>query len=133
GDRPDQPIADYVGELRAGDRLSEFEVEDDDETGVLAVFALSYAALPAAAARVFRLLSLVPGPDVTTEAVAALADEAARSWTSSPPRISSPLPGRTGTPRTTCCGSMPASLPPGTTTSTPVPQPRTACTSTTCA
>lgn len=35
---------------------------------------LAYQGLPAAAARVFRLLAVHPGPDVSVAAVAALAD-----------------------------------------------------------
>ncbi|MEJ3744409.1 BTAD domain-containing putative transcriptional regulator [Actinomycetes bacterium KLBMP 9797] len=66
-------IADYVAALRAGDRLTELDVDGDEETGVRRAFDLSYRTLPADTRRVFRLLGLVPGPDVTAEAVAALA------------------------------------------------------------
>jgi DNA-binding SARP family transcriptional activator len=66
-------IADQVRELREGNPLTALEVHGDEHTAVRTAFDLSYAALPPAARRVFRLLSLVPGADVSTEAVAALA------------------------------------------------------------
>jgi transcriptional regulator with XRE-family HTH domain/tetratricopeptide (TPR) repeat protein len=71
-DQPGRPVADLVAELDR-DRLSTLEVAGDEQNAVRAAFDLSYAALPAEARRVFRLLGLVPGPDVTVEAVAALA------------------------------------------------------------
>ncbi|MBO0870155.1 MAG: tetratricopeptide repeat protein, partial [Micromonosporaceae bacterium] len=71
-DQPGRPVADLVAELDR-DRLSTLEVAGDEQNAVRVAFDLSYAALPADARRVFRLLGLVPGPDVTAEAVAALA------------------------------------------------------------
>jgi DNA-binding SARP family transcriptional activator/Tfp pilus assembly protein PilF len=70
---PHQSIAEYVARLRAGDRLTALRIEGDRQTAVSAALDLSYAALPAGARRMFRLLGLVPGPDFTAEAVAALA------------------------------------------------------------
>jgi tetratricopeptide (TPR) repeat protein len=52
------------------DRLS---IGDDPATDVRAVLSWSYRALPADAARLFRLLGVHPGPDVAAEAVASLA------------------------------------------------------------
>ncbi|WP_434443943.1 BTAD domain-containing putative transcriptional regulator [Lentzea sp. E54] len=72
-DRPAYGIDDYVGELREGNVLSALAVQGDEQTAVRAAFDLSYAALPAEARRVFRLLSLVPGTDAGTEVVATLA------------------------------------------------------------
>lgn len=46
----------------------------DDETISGSPIELAYAALPPAPQRLFRLLSLVPGPDFTPEAASALAD-----------------------------------------------------------
>lgn len=66
-------IAGYVRALREGDRLAALEVEGDEQTGVRRAFDLSYQTLHADSRRVFRLLALVPGPDVTGEAAAALA------------------------------------------------------------
>jgi len=72
-DFPDRRIADYVAELTEGNLLAALEVEGDQESAVSAAFALSYAALTPAVQRLFRLLSLVPGPDFTVDAAAVLA------------------------------------------------------------
>lgn len=66
---PHRSVADYVAAL-AADRLSSLEV--DGESAVRAAFTQSYVRLGTAAQRLFRLLGLVPGPDVTAEAAAAL-------------------------------------------------------------
>jgi tetratricopeptide (TPR) repeat protein len=71
-DRPGCGIEDYVLELREGNLLAALAVRGDEQTAVRTAFALSYAALPAEAQRLFRLLSLVSGTDVSVEAVAAL-------------------------------------------------------------
>lgn len=64
-------VADLAGRLAdADDRLAELAV---GSRRLRAVFDQSYDALPAGEQRVFRLLGLHPGEDVTTEAVAALA------------------------------------------------------------
>jgi DNA-binding SARP family transcriptional activator/tetratricopeptide (TPR) repeat protein len=80
--RPNHTIAGYTAELRTNDRLSALHVPGDEQAAVRATFDLSYTALPEAPRRLFRLLGLVPGPDVTVEAAAVLADatpeEAAR-------------------------------------------------------
>jgi DNA-binding SARP family transcriptional activator/Tfp pilus assembly protein PilF len=64
----------YVSGLATGDRLAELAVEGDEQAAVRSAFDLSYAALPADERRAFRHLGLVPGPDVSTPAVAALID-----------------------------------------------------------
>lgn len=56
----------------AGDRLDALSTSDDPATDVRTVFSWSYQHLDAAAARVFRLLSLHPGPDVSVPAAASL-------------------------------------------------------------
>jgi DNA-binding SARP family transcriptional activator/tetratricopeptide (TPR) repeat protein len=71
-DRPGRRIADQVADLRSGDRLSTLEVDGDPEAAVRAVFDVSYAALPPDTRRLFRLFGLLPGPDATVEAAAAL-------------------------------------------------------------
>jgi tetratricopeptide (TPR) repeat protein/transcriptional regulator with XRE-family HTH domain len=71
--RPRDTVAGYVEQLRAGDRLAALDLAGDEQAGVRAAFDLSYAALPAATQRLFRLLGLVPGADVTAAGVAALA------------------------------------------------------------
>ena len=66
-------IADYVAELRQGNRLAAFAVSGDEMAAVRAAFDLSYAALPADAQRVFRLLGIAPCLDFTAQVAAALA------------------------------------------------------------
>ncbi|MEY9840409.1 BTAD domain-containing putative transcriptional regulator [Streptacidiphilus sp. EB103A] len=67
-------IADYCAELAGDDMLSRLRVDGDRRSTVRAAFDLSYRALPAAAQRMFRLLGLMPGPDLTVDGAAALAD-----------------------------------------------------------
>jgi DNA-binding SARP family transcriptional activator/DNA-binding XRE family transcriptional regulator/Tfp pilus assembly protein PilF len=69
-----QTVAGYLAELRGGDRLAALEAGGDEQAAVRAAFDLSYNALSAHLRRLFRLLGLVPGPDVTPQAAAALAD-----------------------------------------------------------
>lgn len=75
-------IRDFAAELRQGNLLARLAIEGDDEAAVRGAFALSYTTLPAATARTFRLLGLLPGPDFDVDAAAALVDvpveEAAR-------------------------------------------------------
>src|SRR5204862_63223 len=75
-DRPGLPVARLVDELRTGNLLSALAA-DDEQTAVRTAFDLSYQALPAEAQRLFRLLGMVPGPEVTAEAAAALASTTA--------------------------------------------------------
>jgi DNA-binding SARP family transcriptional activator len=71
--RDAENIAEYAGRLAAGNRLGNLIVDGDRSAAVRTAFDPSYAALPAAARRMFRLLGLVPGPHVAVEAAAALA------------------------------------------------------------
>lgn len=73
-DHPDRSVGAYVEDLIEGHRLAALHVDDDVETAVRTAFDLSYQALPEPAQRLFRLLGLVPGPDFTPAAAAALAD-----------------------------------------------------------
>jgi DNA-binding SARP family transcriptional activator/tetratricopeptide (TPR) repeat protein len=72
-DQPGRGVEDYVAKLREGNLLAALSVRGDEQIAVRTAFDLSCAALPAEAQRLFRLLSLVPGTDFSTEAVAALA------------------------------------------------------------
>ena len=72
-DRPHETIAGYTARLKAGDRLSELDIEDDAEAAVRSAFDLSYTALSPGTSKLFRLLGHLPGPDITAEAAAALA------------------------------------------------------------
>jgi transcriptional regulator with XRE-family HTH domain len=71
--QPDRSITSYVECMLAGDRLSELAVDGDPHAAVGTAFDCSYAALSRAARRLFRLLGLLPGPEFTAQAAAALA------------------------------------------------------------
>ncbi|HEX6340637.1 AfsR/SARP family transcriptional regulator [Umezawaea sp.] len=71
-DHPGHGVEDYVARLREGNLLAALSVRGDEHAAVRTAFDLSCAALPAGVRRLFRLLSLVPGTDFSTEAVAAL-------------------------------------------------------------
>ncbi|MFI2345521.1 BTAD domain-containing putative transcriptional regulator [Streptomyces sp. NPDC019443] len=67
------PLASLVHELADGqNRLDAFH-DTDTATDVRAVFSWSYHALTPAAARLFRLIALHPGPDTSLAAAASLA------------------------------------------------------------
>jgi len=71
--RPKRPLAELAAELRdARGRLDALEA-DDAATDVRAVLSWSYDQLSPAAARMFRMLGLHPGPDVSLSAAASLA------------------------------------------------------------
>jgi tetratricopeptide (TPR) repeat protein/transcriptional regulator with XRE-family HTH domain len=71
--RPGFPLAALAAELHdAADRLDPFD-DVDPAASVRAVFSWSYQQLSREAARMFRLLGLHPGPDITTSAAASLA------------------------------------------------------------
>ncbi|MBC7272413.1 MAG: regulator [Streptomyces sp.] len=69
---PGRRVADLVAELAAGDRLAALELDDDPSCAPRSAFALSYRALDDGARQLFRRLSLIPGPDFTAPAAAAL-------------------------------------------------------------
>jgi tetratricopeptide (TPR) repeat protein/transcriptional regulator with XRE-family HTH domain len=71
--QPDQPVAGYLARLRADDQLAELAVDGDEVGAVRTAFDCSYVTLEADAQRLFRLLGLVPGPEFTPAAAAALA------------------------------------------------------------
>jgi tetratricopeptide (TPR) repeat protein len=70
---PYRTLAELAGELVVErDRLDVLTADDDESTAVRAVFSWSYQALPAPVSRLFRLLGLHPGSDLSTAAAAAL-------------------------------------------------------------
>jgi len=73
-DRSDGAMADYIARLRGSDRLAALAIDGDADTELQTIFNQSYRALAEPEQRMFRLLGLVPGDDVTVAAVAALAD-----------------------------------------------------------
>lgn len=62
----------FAERLRNGNRLAALAVPADTDAMVRAAFDLSYEALPVEARRLFRVLSLAPGREVTAAAAAAL-------------------------------------------------------------
>jgi len=71
--RPGFPLAALADELRdAADRLDALDT-GDPAASVRAVFSWSYRQLSGEAARMFRLLGLHPGPDISVPAAASLA------------------------------------------------------------
>ena len=70
-------VADYVTELRDGNRLAALHIDGDERSAVRETFDLSYATLKPDERRMFRLLGLVPGADVDIPAAAALAGTSA--------------------------------------------------------
>jgi tetratricopeptide (TPR) repeat protein/transcriptional regulator with XRE-family HTH domain len=72
-DQSGRTIGEYLAELDTGDRLAGLGIEGDGQSTVQAAFDSSYAALGGPARRLFRLLGLMPGPEVTPSAAAALA------------------------------------------------------------
>jgi tetratricopeptide (TPR) repeat protein len=75
---PVQQVAELAEELAAEhDRLERLRYADGSgfrEPSVAAAFEMSYRLLDSHAARMFRLLPLNPGPDISTASAAALAD-----------------------------------------------------------
>jgi tetratricopeptide (TPR) repeat protein len=67
------PLAAVAGELRTVQAGLDAFAGPDPNTDLRAVFSWSYQSLAPAAARVFQLLGLHPGPDVSLPAVASLA------------------------------------------------------------
>ncbi|HET7019073.1 MAG TPA: BTAD domain-containing putative transcriptional regulator [Streptosporangiaceae bacterium] len=67
-------IGAYVTRLRSGDRLTTLSIDGDPGSAVRGAFDSSYHLLDSAARRLFRLLSLLPGSDITVAGAAALAD-----------------------------------------------------------
>jgi tetratricopeptide (TPR) repeat protein len=71
--RPRLGLADFAAELTGTRRRLDALETGDVAASVRAVFSWSLGHLPAPAARLFRLLGLHPGPDVTIAAAASLA------------------------------------------------------------
>jgi tetratricopeptide (TPR) repeat protein/DNA-binding XRE family transcriptional regulator len=72
--RPQVPLTDLVADLAGQQRrLDLLEAAGDPRTAVRAVFSWSYHQLSDQAARMFRLLGIHPGPDISVPAAASLA------------------------------------------------------------
>lgn len=71
---PSRSVAAAVGELENADRVETIRVQSDPDDSLRAAFDLSYCRLTPDEQRMFRLLSLAPGPDIGTAGAAALAN-----------------------------------------------------------
>lgn len=71
--RPGSALAALAGELCGARARLDALATGEQATDLRAVFSWSYQSLPAPAARLFRLLGLHPGPDITAAAAASLA------------------------------------------------------------
>ena len=71
--RPTFPLAAIAAELRESQGGLDAFTSFDSHTDMRSVFSWSYRALSPGAARLFRLLSLHPGPDIAVPAAASLA------------------------------------------------------------
>jgi DNA-binding SARP family transcriptional activator/tetratricopeptide (TPR) repeat protein/DNA-binding XRE family transcriptional regulator len=69
---PHQGIDSYVAELRQGNLVASLQVDGDEQAAVRAAFDLSYTSLTPDTQRVFRLLGIFPGNDVTALSAGAL-------------------------------------------------------------
>jgi DNA-binding SARP family transcriptional activator len=69
---PQRPLGALVSELRDARRRLDVLASGDSAADVRAVFSWSYRRLSAEAARMFRLLGVHPGPDITVAASASL-------------------------------------------------------------
>jgi tetratricopeptide (TPR) repeat protein/transcriptional regulator with XRE-family HTH domain len=74
---PRMSLARYLDELSA-DRLDALTLDSEPQTAVTTALNLSYAALEPGARRMFRLMGAWSGPDLGTQALAALVDLDAR-------------------------------------------------------
>lgn len=70
---PGCSVTEYVTELTTRDRVSALAIDGDERSAVRAAFDQSYLRLSHEDQTLFRLLGVVPGPDVGVDAAAALA------------------------------------------------------------
>ena len=134
--QPALPLAALAAELRdAGGRLDALDA-GDTAASVRAVFSWSYQQLDAAAARMFRLLGLHPGPGIGVPAAASLAGlppRQARAVLAELTRahlLAEPAPA--GSRSMTCCAPTPPSGPRPTRATPSATPPSTGCSTTTC-
>jgi DNA-binding SARP family transcriptional activator len=96
---PEPALPEIAVQLRESGRLDSFAIEDTT-TDVRSVFSWSYRSLDTGAARMFRLLGLHPGPEISVAAAASLAgasEAAARAMLGTLTRAhlaAEPSPGR---------------------------------------
>jgi DNA-binding SARP family transcriptional activator/Tfp pilus assembly protein PilF len=71
---PYRSVSTYLADLRSVGPLAGLAADSDDAAAVGAAIGYSYRRLPGPARLVFRRMGLVPGPELTAEAAAALVD-----------------------------------------------------------
>lgn len=71
---PGLRLADLVTEMSEGNRLEALDQDGDDNSPLRTAFSASYRVLAPVARRLFRLLGLFPGPELTADIAAALLD-----------------------------------------------------------
>ncbi|MFI7408102.1 AfsR/SARP family transcriptional regulator [Streptomyces sp. NPDC049627] len=71
---PGLRLSDLVAEMAEGNRLEALAPDDADSSPLRTAFSASYGVLSPAARRLFRLLGLFPGPELTAEVAAAFLD-----------------------------------------------------------
>ena len=112
---PAFPLTALAEELRDAEGRQVVLDAGEAATSVTAVFSWSYQQLSDPAARMFRLLGLHPGPDITAPAAASLAAVPVRRrggcWPNWPTPTSSPSTPRAGSASTTCSAPMPLRKP----------------------
>ncbi|GAA2915637.1 AfsR/SARP family transcriptional regulator [Actinoplanes cyaneus] len=69
----DQPLSTILAELRSAQQTLDAFADENLDNDLRAIFSWSYRRLTPAAAHLFRLLSLHPGPDITAESATVLA------------------------------------------------------------
>ena len=114
--RPSYRLDDYVAALASGDRLTRLAVPDDEQAAIRSAFEMSCGTLKPELRRLFRLAGLVPGPDLTAPAAAALAGNRRRPGPSRSLTGSWRVTSSTNTPMAvtacmTCCACTRQSLP----------------------
>ncbi|WP_103355803.1 hypothetical protein [Amycolatopsis sp. CA-128772] len=101
----DLTVADLIAELADEQTsLDSLRMPDDEEVAVRAIFDSSYRMLDVSTARLFRLLGLIPGPDISTVSRAPEPSAIRQSggWSSgTPSRWRRPSWSRTRRPRPT--------------------------------
>jgi hypothetical protein len=134
--RPGFALATLAAELRDARSRLDVLTTGEQATDVRTVLSWSYHGLKAPAARMFRLLGLHPGPDITAPPLPALPlsplARRAGFYANSPAATCSPNPRPAATPCTTCSAPTLPSKPTQRKASPTGALPFTGCSTTTC-
>ncbi len=107
--RPNIPLAAVAAELESSDGLAPF-VDRDPAVDLRAVLSCSYRVLTAAGARLFRLLSTYPGPELGAAAAVSLAGGRDRRGPRRPGRAGRRVPADRDLPWPVCPARLAARL-----------------------